>query len=161
VLRLGLLAALEVDSRQLGDALDELRDLVAELFPDVVDVRARVLDDVVEQGGRDRLVVEPELGADLRGTPGMEDEVLAGTALLSLVGLRGEPERPGDQVAVELRVVRRDNRQQLIDELLMTFVNLDDCHTSIVRGAFQPPSSRISSGGDDVPMVNERRPWRY
>ncbi len=31
VLRLGVLAALELDARQLGDALDELRDLVAEL----------------------------------------------------------------------------------------------------------------------------------
>ena len=38
VLRLGLLAALELDARQLRDALDELRDLVAELGADVLEV---------------------------------------------------------------------------------------------------------------------------
>ncbi len=51
VLDLGVLAARELDARQLRDAFDEPRDLVAELGLHVGDVRLRVLDDVVQQGG--------------------------------------------------------------------------------------------------------------
>ena len=58
VLGLGLLARLELDARQLRDAVDELRDLVAELVANVVERRVGVLDDVVQQRGGDRLLVE-------------------------------------------------------------------------------------------------------
>src|SRR5207302_1895836 len=122
-------------------------------------VGVRVLDDVVEEGGGDRLVVEAELGRDLRGAPGMKDEILAGPALLALVSARGEPEGPRDQVAIDTGVVRGDLCQQLVDELLMTLVSLDNCHTLIVRGGFPATSRRISGGGDAVPTVNEGRPW--
>ena len=47
VLRLGLLAALELDPGQLGDALDQARDLLAELVAQLGDRDAGVLDDVV------------------------------------------------------------------------------------------------------------------
>ena len=93
VLRLRLLAALELDPRQLRDALDEPRDLVAELGAHVVDVRLRVLDDVVQERGRDRLLVEPELRADARDADGMLDERRAGAPLLALVRGGGERER--------------------------------------------------------------------
>ena len=63
VLGLGVLAALELDPRQLRDALDELRDLVAELGPELVELELGVLDDVVEQRRGERLLVEVELGA--------------------------------------------------------------------------------------------------
>jgi hypothetical protein len=105
VLRFRLLPALEMDSRQLRHALDELGDLVAELLADVRDRGARVLDDVVQERGGDRLVVEAQLRADLCRAPGMEDEVLAGAPLLPLVGPRREQERPRDQVSVDVRVV--------------------------------------------------------
>ena len=52
VLGLRLLAALEADPRQLGDALDEVRDLRAELRAELLHVRARVLDDVVQERRR-------------------------------------------------------------------------------------------------------------
>jgi len=39
----------------------------------------------VEQRGRDRLVVEPQLCADLGRSPGVEDEILARATLLALV----------------------------------------------------------------------------
>ena len=115
VLGLGLLAALELDPRQLRDALDELRDLVAELGADLLDVGVGVLDDVVQERGGDRLLVEVELGADLRDAPRVVDEVLAGAALLALVRVRGEGEGAREQVAVDVRVVGRDGRDQLVD----------------------------------------------
>ena len=61
VLGLGLLAALERDPRQLRDALDELRDLVAELGAELVELGLGVLDDVVQERRGDRLLVEVEL----------------------------------------------------------------------------------------------------
>jgi len=81
-----VLAALELDPRQLRDALDEVRDLVAEVGADVVDVDARVLDDVVQERGRERLLVQVELGADLGDAPRVVDELLPGAAELTLVG---------------------------------------------------------------------------
>jgi hypothetical protein len=50
VLGLALVAALERDLGQLGDAVDELGDLVAEPLPDLVEAGAGVLDRVVQQG---------------------------------------------------------------------------------------------------------------
>ena len=61
VLGLGLLAALERDPRQLRDAVDELRDLVAERGANLLEIGARVLDDVVQERGGDRLLVEMQL----------------------------------------------------------------------------------------------------
>ena len=55
VLGLRLLAALELDARQLRHALDEVRDLVAELGADVVERDVGVLDGVVEKRRRERL----------------------------------------------------------------------------------------------------------
>jgi hypothetical protein len=48
VLGFRLLAALEADPRQLGDALDELRDVRAELRAKLFEVGLGVLDDVVQ-----------------------------------------------------------------------------------------------------------------
>ncbi len=87
VLGLSLLAALEVDSGQLGDAFHESRHLVAELIPHLLDRRIRILDDVVEDPGGDRGVVAPELREDQRDAERMEDEVLAAPSLLVLVGV--------------------------------------------------------------------------
>ena len=86
VLGLGVLAALELDPGQLGDAVDELGDLVAELVLDRLQVGVGVLDDVVEERGGDRLLVEVELGEDLRDAERVVDELLARAALLAVVG---------------------------------------------------------------------------
>ena len=87
VLRLGLLAARELDPRQLRDPLDELGDLGAELRAHLVELRVRVLDDVVEERRGDRLLVEMELGADARDAVRVVDERLARAAHLTAMTL--------------------------------------------------------------------------
>ena len=105
----------------------------AELRAQLVELGLGVLDDVVQQRGRDRLLVEVELGADPRDAPGMVDEVLAGAADLSAVPALGDLERPPDEVAVDARVVRLDARQQLLDEVLVVLLGADDRHGPSVR----------------------------
>ena len=119
VLRLGLLAALELDSRQLRDAFDERRDVVAELGADFLDRRGRVLDDVVDEAGGEGGLVAPELRQDLRHSDRVEDEVLPAPALLAFVRLAGEPVRALEQVPIDLGVVLLDLREQLLERLVM------------------------------------------
>jgi hypothetical protein len=119
VLRLGVLAALEVNPGQLRDAVHELRDVVAELGAQLLELDLGVLDDVVEQRGGDRLLVEPELGTDLRDPEGVVDEVLAGAPLLAGVSPLGRAERVRDQLAVEAGQVGLDLGDQLLDEVLV------------------------------------------
>ena len=134
VLGLRVLAALELDPRQLRDALDERRDLLAELGAHLVDSDLGVLDDVVEERGRDRLVVEPQLRADLRGAERVVDEGLARAALLARVRARREIEGPREQVAVDVVVVvvGRDLGHQLFEEVFVSFPSVDQGHAKIV-----------------------------
>ena len=96
--------------------------------------RLRVLDDVVEQRCRQRLLVEMERGEDLRGAPRVPDEVLARAAALPIVSPLCERERPAQQVLVDVRLVRGDVRDQLLDEVLVPFLCLDDGHVPSVDG---------------------------
>ena len=148
-----MLAALELNPGQLGDALDELRDLVTELGADFVDVLVRVLDDVVEQRRRKRRLVELQAGEDLRRAPRVVDELLARLAHLTGVRVRGVLEGPRQELAVDVGLVRLDIRDQLVDEILMAF---QDCHRSSVplriRGISHP------SGGNAFLPMNERNP---
>ena len=128
VLGVGLLARLEARPRQLGDALDELGDLVAELGAHIVRLDVGVLDDVVQQRRGERRVVEVELGADLRDRPGMVDERLAGASRLAFVRGCGKAERPGEELLVDARVVLLDGRDQLVDEVLVMTFDVDNRH---------------------------------
>ena len=116
-----MLAALEVDARQLGDAVDQLGDLVAELAPQLVELDLGVLDDVVQERGRDRLLVQAELRADLGDTERVVDEGLARPPLLSFVRSLGEAECVRDQVPVEVGQVALDLGDQRFDEVLVSF----------------------------------------
>ena len=77
VLGLRLVARLERDAGELGDAVDEAGDLLAERLADLLQRRRRVLDRVVQQRGAQRLGVEPHAGADLGDADRVDDEVLA------------------------------------------------------------------------------------
>jgi hypothetical protein len=121
VLGLLLVTALEGDAGELGDAVHERGDVVAEALADVLERRARVLDRVVEQRRADRLRVQAHAGADLRHTDRVGDELLARLALLVRVTLAGEPERVCHARFLDRldRVVGvlRDHREQVAEQL--------------------------------------------
>src|SRR5262249_8232587 len=140
-LGLGLLAALELDPRQLRDALDEVGDLAAELGPELLDVGARVLEDVVQERRRDRLLVEMQLRADARDAERVMDELLAGPADLPLVRTVGELEGPPKQVTVDLGVVVGDLGDELLDEVFVVSLGVEDAHRPSVLARFSDPFS--------------------
>ena len=77
VLGLVLLGAAHVDLAELGDAVDELRDLVAEERPHLLASHLGVLDGVVQERRHERLRVEPQVGKDAGHGEGMLDVRLA------------------------------------------------------------------------------------
>ena len=101
VLGLRLLAALELNPRQLRDALDEARDLVAELGAHVLDVVSVSSTTSCSSAAASVCSSSRSCGADACGADGMLDEVGAGMALLPLVRGGGEPEGARDELAVD------------------------------------------------------------
>jgi hypothetical protein len=104
VLRLLLFAAVEIHLADLGDAVDQRGDLLAELGVDLLDRRQRVLDGVVQEAGDDARDVELEVG-DQAGDADRVDEVrVAGLAALAAVHLAreviGAPDERGVGAAV-------------------------------------------------------------
>ena len=120
VLGLRLVAGLEGQPGELGDAVDEARDLLAERLLDLLERRRGVLDRVVQQRGAQRLGVEPHARADLGHADRMDDEVLAGLAALVGVVHAGVHERLLDPVAVDrdggLLGVLLDDREQVAEQ---------------------------------------------
>ena len=129
VLRLAVVAALEGDPGELGDAVDQVGDLDAELVAHLGQRRARVLDGVVQQRGAQRRGVEPHARADLRDADRVDDEVLARLAALVGVALAGEHERALDARAVDrlggLALVLLDHRQQVAQQVALEVVQLE------------------------------------
>jgi hypothetical protein len=109
VLGLPLVAALEGHPGQLGDPVDQLGDLLAELLADLGQAGAGVLDRVVQQRRAERLRVEPHPGADLRHPDGVGDELVARAAQLVRVAIAGEVEGVADRIAVDV------DRVELLD----------------------------------------------
>ncbi len=118
VLGLPLVAALEGHPGQLGDAVDQLGDLLAELRPDLLEAGAGVLDRVVQQRRAERLGVEPHAGADLGDADRVGDELVAGVAQLVGVALAGELEGMRQRGAVDVgaRVELLDHREEVGEE---------------------------------------------
>ena len=114
---LGLLlgAAGERDLRNLGDAVDQGGDFVAEELAHLVERGHRVFDHVVQQAGNDRGQVELELGDDERDVERMGDVRLARLALLLGVHPRRVLVGAADQLSVGLRIVRLDPRQEMFE----------------------------------------------
>ena len=96
---------------ELGDAVDDRGDVGAELGDEVVERDRRVLDRVVQQRGRERHVVEPEVGEDHRDAERVRDVRVARPAHLVLVRVAGDVVRVLDQRRVGARVRARGTRR--------------------------------------------------
>ena len=116
--------------------------------------------------GRERRVVQVELGADACDTERVDDEVLAAPTVLAAVRARGPLERPHDQVAVGVGVVGLDLREQLVEEVLVLPVSLDNRHPLSVLGpptvpcAAQPDGRERRSGVERMPFMRWIRSYR-
>src|SRR2546429_1455266 len=91
----------EGEGGELRESVDQLRHLGTERAPDVLDRDVRVLDDVVQQGGRDRDRVHLLLGENGRHGHRVRDVVVARLALLAAVGLGAHLVGPPQQVEDE------------------------------------------------------------
>ncbi len=113
VLGLLLLVGEGAELGQLGDAVDQLGDLGAELLLEIVDRVVGVLRDVVEERRLDRCPVQTELGQDLRHGQWVGDVRLAADPSLQLV--RTARERVGLVHLGQVRacVVARELRLEL------------------------------------------------
>ena len=151
VLGLGVLAALELDARQLRDALDELRDLVAELGAQLLDRRCPC--PRRRRGAAPQRASARRAGAreDLGGTPRVVDELLPRLAHLAGVGVGGEVERARQQLPVDVGLVRLDLGDQLVDEILMS---LQYCHRSSVPRPFRRSIPRSRDSQERVVPMN-------
>ena len=102
---LGLGGRAVVDLLQLGDAVDEIADLLAELLAHLIERHVGVLDGVVEQGGRQGRGLRAEFGEDQRHGERMRDVRLAALAHLAAVRGLGEDVRPAQRGQVGVGVV--------------------------------------------------------
>ena len=107
---LGLLGV-ELEAIEFGDAVDDGGDVGPEVLGDVGQGDVGVLHRVVEEGGGDRHVVEPEAGQDAGHRQRVADVGVAGAAHLVLVGLLGEVEGPLDPARLPLGVALQEGRQ--------------------------------------------------
>ena len=112
-LGLALLARGELQRRQLGDAFDDVRHLLAEQLPHLLDGVRRVLDDVVEQPGRNRDDIEPHVGQDVGDLERVHEIGLPGSTHLPLVLVGREHVGPPEQLGVGVRI----GRAHLLEEV--------------------------------------------
>ena len=105
VLGLLHLLGLVADLRDLGQPLDEVRDLLAEQLAYLLGRGQRVLDHVVQQARRHGDFVEPHVGEDVGDFERVDEVRLSGGARLTLVRAGREEVRAPQHVKVGLRVV--------------------------------------------------------
>ena len=109
-----LALALRLDLGQLGDAIDEARNIGPEMLLDLLGRRKRILDRVVEDRGGDRLVVKTKIGEDAGHLDRMAEIGIARGAGLRPVRLHREDIGAVDQRLVGVRVVALDLLDQFI-----------------------------------------------
>ena len=113
-LRLGRLAVL--DLVQLGDAVDQRGDVLAELAAQLGQRVGGVLHRVVQQRGADRLGVHAELGQDRRHRERVGDVRVAAAPLLVPVPVGGRLVGPLDEPDIGLRVRRAHGLDERLED---------------------------------------------
>ncbi len=98
------LPRVELDAVELGDAVDDGGDLLAEVPVDVGDGDLGVLDGVVQQGGNDGHLVEADVGDDAGDCQGVIDVALAARTELVAMRVGGDLVGVGDRRDRCLRV---------------------------------------------------------
>ena len=128
VLRLRLVARLEGQLGQLGHAVDEPGDLLAEALLDVLERCLRVLDGVVQQRRAQRLGVEAHPGADLGDADRVDDELLTRATELVGVVLAGVDEGLAHAITIDrdrgLVGMLLDDREEIAEQPLLELVEL-------------------------------------
>jgi len=104
------------DLVELGDAVDEVRDLLAELLPDARQRVAGVLDRVVQERRRKRGRQHPQLREDGGDGDRVGDVGVTAAADLPGVGLLRDLVGLQDDADVRLRVVRPEGCHQRFDQ---------------------------------------------
>lgn len=84
------------------------------MLADRLDGGRRILNDIMEQGGRDGDAVQVEFGADTGRAQRMMDELLTALAQAPVMLGPGELERPLYQLAVEVGVVAIDSLEEFL-----------------------------------------------
>jgi hypothetical protein len=105
-----------LDLVELGDAVDEAGDLVAEVLAQDVHRVVGVLDGVVQQGGAQRGRCHAELGEDGRDRERVGDVGVAAAALLVAVVPLGGLVRALDDRQVGLGVRAADDGEQRVQD---------------------------------------------
>ena len=96
---------------------------------------AGVLDDVVEQRGGDRLLVEARPAQIERDADGMRNERLAGATPLALVCGCGKAEGARDELDVDVCALGGELGEQAFEELLVPLTCFQRRHClSVLRG---------------------------
>ena len=140
VLGLAVFAVGELDLVDLGDALDDVRDLFAEVCAAISSAGGRrVFDGVVQQAGGDGGRVQLHLRQNLRDFKRMHDVGLAGGAHLALVMLQAEVPGLADDIEIVAGTVGAHQIQQfaeLVSKQIRTLLSgqrggLGGCHVSL------------------------------
>ncbi len=117
--RLGLGRLAVLDLVELGDAVDQARDLGPELGLDVGQRQAGVLDGVVQQCRDQRRGVHAEFGEDRRDRERMGDVRVAALAQLALVAALGDVvaalQQPGVHLGVDAAVAGEQRLEHRLD----------------------------------------------
>ncbi len=124
--RLGMLPTAVLQSVELGDSVDEICDLLAELGNDLLQGHHRVLDRVVEQRRRQGGFVHAVVGQDQRHRHGVGYVGLAGLPRLTLVGPRRQRVCPVEEVGGNLWMACMEGSENLP----VALVGVDDVEIS-------------------------------
>jgi len=115
VLCLRLRLALKLDLGEFGDPVHQRGHLLAEAFGEVLSGQVGVFDDVVEEGGHERLVVQTHLRQDAGHRQGVDDVGFAALAELPRMGPFGDLEGGADLPRLVLGEVVADQAAEVVD----------------------------------------------